>query len=52
LAAEPVKPLVEVNELTVREEYFCDSDGNLRAKISEMSTGNTREYQIAQLAPA
>jgi molecular chaperone DnaK (HSP70) len=52
LAGEPVKPLVEVNELTVREEYFCDSEGNLRAKISEMSTGNTREYQIAQLATA
>jgi len=26
LAAEPVKPLANANDLMVREEYFCDSD--------------------------
>jgi molecular chaperone DnaK (HSP70) len=49
LASEPVRPL-DNHELMVREEYSCDSNGNLRVKISEMPTGNAREYQIGQLA--
>jgi molecular chaperone DnaK (HSP70) len=52
LAAEPVKPLVNTNGLTIREEYSCDSNGNLRVKISESPSGHAREYQIGQLATA
>lgn len=50
LDAEPVKPLNDAKGLTIREEYSCDSNGNLRVKISESPTGHAREYQIGQLA--
>jgi molecular chaperone DnaK (HSP70) len=52
LAALPVKPLANTKGMTVREEYSCDSNGNLRVKISESPTGHAREYQIGQLATA
>jgi molecular chaperone DnaK (HSP70) len=50
LAAEPVKPFENAKGLTIREEYSCDSNGNLRVRISESPTGHAREYQIGQLA--
>ena len=50
LAAEQVKPIAIPNELTVREEYSCDSSGKLSVRISEAPTGHAREYQIGQLA--
>jgi molecular chaperone DnaK (HSP70) len=50
LAALPVEPLPNARGLTVREEYSCDSNGNLKVKISESPTGHAREYQIGQLA--
>jgi molecular chaperone DnaK (HSP70) len=50
LAALPVEPLRNARGLTVREEYSCDSNGNLKVKISESPTGHAREYQIGQLA--
>jgi hypothetical protein len=52
LAAVPVEPLANARGLTVREEYSCDSNGNLKVKISESPTGHAREYQIGQLATA
>jgi hypothetical protein len=45
-----VEPLANARGLTVREEYSCDSNGNLKVKISESPTGHAREYQIGQLA--
>jgi len=50
LAMEPVKSIAIPNGLTVREEYSCDSNGNLKVKISEQPTGHACEYQIGQLA--
>jgi molecular chaperone DnaK (HSP70) len=50
LAALPVEPLASAKGLTVREEYSCDSNGNLKVKISESPTGHAREYRIGQLA--
>jgi len=52
LAAVPVEPLANARGLTVREEYSCDSNGNLKVKISESPTGHAREYRIGQLATA
>jgi molecular chaperone DnaK (HSP70) len=49
-AEEPVKPLVNHDDLMVREEYSCDSEGNLRVKVSETPTGNALEYRIGQMA--
>lgn len=49
LADEPVKPLVNPDGLTVREEYTCDAGGNLKVKISEMPSGHAREFQIGHL---
>jgi molecular chaperone DnaK (HSP70) len=56
LSAHPVKRLAngsngsQVYESLVREEYTCDSSGNLRVKISALPTGYAREYSIGQWA--
>jgi molecular chaperone DnaK (HSP70) len=50
LADEPVKPMRPQDGLVAREEYTCDANGNLRVKISVLPSGNTREFQIGQLA--
>jgi molecular chaperone DnaK (HSP70) len=50
LAAEPVRRLDNAQGLTVREEYTCDANGNLRVQISEMPGGFAREYSIGQFA--
>jgi molecular chaperone DnaK (HSP70) len=50
LAAEPVRPLAEPNGLTVREQYTCDANGNLKVRISVEPSGNAREFSIGQLA--
>lgn len=50
LATEPVRGLDNAHGLTVREEYTCDANGNLRVQISEMPGGFVREYSIGQLA--
>jgi hypothetical protein len=36
--------------LIAREEYACDSSGNLRVTISVLPSRNTRAYEIGQLA--
>jgi hypothetical protein len=50
LASIPVALLSDPAGLTIREEYTCDSSGNLRVKISAEPTGFTREFSIAQSA--
>jgi molecular chaperone DnaK (HSP70) len=50
LASVPVTLLSDPNGLMIREEYSCDSNGNLRVKISAEPTGFTREFSIAQSA--
>ena len=50
LASVPVALLSNPNGLMIREEYTCDSNGNLRVKISTEPTGFTREFSIAQSA--
>jgi molecular chaperone DnaK (HSP70) len=46
-----VEPMFAANGLIAREEYSCDSNGNLRVKISIDPSGNSREYEIGQLVP-
>ena len=50
LDGEEVKPLIERDALSVREEYSCDGNGNLKVKISTEPSGNAREFSIGQLA--
>ena len=50
LSTIPVEPLTTENGLLAREEYTCDSSGNLRVKISALPSGNERAYVIGQLA--
>jgi molecular chaperone DnaK (HSP70) len=50
LASQPVSRLSEQKDLSIREEYTCDSSGNLRVKISAQPTGYAREFSIGQLA--
>jgi hypothetical protein len=50
LASVPVALLSNPNGLMIREEYSCDSSGNLRVKISAEPTGFAREFRIAQSA--
>jgi molecular chaperone DnaK (HSP70) len=49
LSAEAVRPLGDANGLTVREEYTCDANGELRVRISTEPQGNAREFSIGQL---
>lgn len=48
LASQPVSRLSEQKDLSIREEYTCDSSGNLRVKISAQPTGYAREFSIGQ----
>jgi actin-like ATPase involved in cell morphogenesis len=50
LSSIPVALLSNPSGPTIREEYSCDSNGNLRVKISAEPTGFTREFSIAQSA--
>jgi molecular chaperone DnaK (HSP70) len=50
LASVPVAMLSNADGPMIREEYRCDSSGNLRVKISAEPTGFTREFSIAQSA--
>jgi molecular chaperone DnaK (HSP70) len=50
LASVPVALLSDPNGLIIREEYRCDSNGNLSVKISAQPAGYTREFSIAQSA--
>ena len=50
LASQPVSRLSEQRDLSIREEYTCDSSGNLRVKISAQPTGYAREFSIGQSA--
>jgi molecular chaperone DnaK (HSP70) len=50
LASVPVALLSDASGLVIREEYSCDSNGNLRVKICAEPTGFTREFSIAQAA--
>jgi len=52
LAALPVERLADPGNLRIREEYTCDSSGNLRVRISAEPAGYTREFSIAQPAKA
>jgi hypothetical protein len=42
--------MIAENALLAREEYTCDSSGNLRVKISALPSGTERAYVIGQLA--
>jgi len=48
LASEPVRALVAGSRPVIREEYTCDSSGNLRVRISAEPSGYAREYAIGQ----
>jgi len=48
LASVPVALLSNPDGLLIREEYTCDSSGNLRVRISAEPVGYTREFSIAQ----
>jgi len=47
-----VERLADPGNLRIREEYTCDSSGNLRVRISAEPAGYTREFSIAQPAKA
>jgi molecular chaperone DnaK (HSP70) len=48
LASVPVALISNLNGLTIREEYTCDSSGSLRVRISAEPAGFAREFSIAQ----
>jgi molecular chaperone DnaK (HSP70) len=48
LQSLPVVLLNNPNGLRIREEYTCDSGGNLRVRISAEPAGYAREFTIAQ----
>ena len=50
LSSVPVTFLSGADSPVIREEYSCDSSGNLRVKISADATGFAREFSIAQSA--
>ena len=50
LTSVPVAMLGNPGDLRIREEYTCDSTGNLRVKIHAEPTGYAREFTIAQSA--
>jgi molecular chaperone DnaK (HSP70) len=50
LASVPVALLAHPGELSIREEYICDSTGSLRVKIHAEPEGFSREFTIAQSA--
>jgi actin-like ATPase involved in cell morphogenesis len=50
LSTVSVEPMTAETGLIAREEYTCDSSGNLRVTISALPSGNTRAYEIGQLA--
>ena len=50
LSAVTVAPMTAENGMLAREEYTCDSNGNLRVTISAFPSGNKRTYVIGQLA--
>jgi hypothetical protein len=50
LSTVSVESMTAENGLLAREEYTCDSSGNLRVTISALPSGNTRIYDIGQLA--
>jgi molecular chaperone DnaK (HSP70) len=50
LSTVSVEPMTAETGLLAREEYTCDSSGNLRVTISALPSGNTRAYEIGQLA--
>ena len=50
LSAVPVEPMGTENVLSAREEYTCDSNGNLHVSICALPSSNKREYVIGQLA--
>jgi molecular chaperone DnaK (HSP70) len=49
LSAIAVEPMTTEKGLVAREEYTCDSSGNLRVTISALPSGNKRAYVIGQL---
>lgn len=48
LSRHPVVRVTDQQNLTVREHYTCDADGNLRVRISAEPTGYTRNFAIGQ----
>jgi molecular chaperone DnaK (HSP70) len=50
LSACQVSRLSGMNDLRVREEYTCDSSGNLNVRIVSEPSGYAREFSIRQLA--
>jgi hypothetical protein len=50
LTSVPVAMLGNPGDLRIREEYTCDSTGNLRVKIHAEPAGYAREFTIAQSA--
>jgi molecular chaperone DnaK (HSP70) len=48
ITVHPVHRLAEQKDLTIREEYTCDSSGCLRVKISAQPSGYAREFSIGQ----
>jgi molecular chaperone DnaK (HSP70) len=50
LSTIPVEPMAAENGLLAREEYTCDSNGNLQVTISALPSGNKRAFLIGQLA--
>ncbi len=51
LSAISVEAMNVNHGLLAREEYTCDSNGNLRVEISALPSGIKREYLIGQFAP-
>ncbi len=49
LSAVKVEPLSAPDGLSAREQYTCDTSGNIRVKILALPTGESREYVIGQL---
>jgi molecular chaperone DnaK (HSP70) len=45
----PVERFRDPINLTIREKYTCDADGNLHVNISADPTGFAREFQLGQI---
>ena len=50
LTQEPVQQFSGQPDLSVKEEYTCDSGGNLKVKISAEPAGYSREFSISQFS--
>lgn len=50
LTREPVQQFSGQTDLSVKEEYTCDSSGNLKVKISAEPAGYFREFSISQFS--